>query len=307
MGTTVCEGILIPLITPFDHKGEPDEPVLRELVEFMVKSGVDGLFILGSAGQGPVMTAIQRRRAAEAVLDQVKGRIPIVTHAGCADTETTVELAVHAKSIGSAAVAVLPPFYYSDHSDHDILEHFRAVASALGDYPLFLYDNSLYTGIHMTAETVRRYVDEIPTICGLKVSFIAVDELLKYVHLLPAEFGVFSGSIFNLAAAAPVGLKGSIHPPTSLFPELCVGLWEAIRNERWKETFEHQRKLYGLVAAMGKGKLKGKARAVLAAIARLRGFDVKRYPRWKTEELTAEEIKSIEAAADQAEITLKAV
>ena len=307
MGTTVCEGILIPLITPFDHKGEPDEPVLRELVEFMVKSGVDGLFILGSAGQGPVMTAIQRRRAAEAVLDQVKGRIPIVTHAGCADTETTVELAVHAKSIGSAAVAVLPPFYLQRSQRP---RHFRTLPGGgirAGDYPLFLYDNSLYTGIHMTAERVRRYVDEIPTICGLKVSFISVDELLKYVHLLPAEFGVFSGSIFNLAAAAPVGLKGSIHPPTSLFPELCVGLWEAIRNERWKETFEHQRKLYGLVAAMGKGKLKGKARAVLAAIARLRGFDVKRYPRWKTEELTAEEIKSIEAAADKAEITLKAV
>ena len=305
MARTVCEGILIPLITPFDHKGELDEPVLRELVEFMVKSGVHGLFILGSAGQGPVMTPAQRRQAAEAVMDQVKGRIPVVTHAGCADTETTVELAVHAKSIGSAAVAVLPPFYYSDHTDYDILEHFRAVAAALGEHPLFLYDNSLYTGIHMTAETVRRYVDAIPTICGLKVSFIAVDELLKYIHTLPAEFGVFSGSIFNLAAAAPVGLKGSIHPPTSLFPELCVGLWDAIRNERWKETFEHQRKLYGLVAAMGK--MKGKARAVLAAIARLRGFDVKRYPRWKTEELTAEQIQSLKAAIKKAGITLKAV
>ena len=305
MARTVCEGILIPLITPFDHKSELDEPVLREMVEFMVKSGVHGLFILGSAGQGPVMTAAQRRRAAEAVVDQAKGRIPVITHVGCADTETTVELAVHAKSIGSAAVAVLPPFYYSDHTDYDILEHFRAVAAALGDHPMFLYDNSLYAGIHMTPEMVKRTVDQIPSICGLKVSFVAVDELLNYIHTLPAEFGVFSGSIFNLAAAVPVGLKGSIHPPTSLFPELCVGLWDAIRNERWKETFEHQRKLYALVAAMNK--MKGKARAALAAIARLRGFDVKRYPRWKTEELSAEEIKSIEAAAEKAGITLKAI
>ena len=98
MGTTVCEGILIPLITPFDHKGEPDEPVLRELVEFMVKSGVDGPFILGSRRAGAGDDGATTRRAAEAVLDQVKGRIPIVTHAGCADTETTVELAVHARA-----------------------------------------------------------------------------------------------------------------------------------------------------------------------------------------------------------------
>ena len=306
MASTVCEGILLPLITPFDQAGELDEPVLRDLAEFMVRSSVHGLFILGSAGQGPVMTPPQRRRAAEAVIDQVKGRIPVVTHVGCADTETTIELATHAKTIGSSAIAVVPPFYYSDHTDYEILEHFKAVVAAVGeDFPIYLYDNPAYTGIHLTPETVKRYREVVPSFCGIKAAYIGVEELLKYIRLLPADFGVFSGSIFNLVATVPLGLKGAIHPPTSLFPELCVGLWDAIQKQRWQETFQFQQKLYDLVAAMGSFKSKG--RGVLAAVARIRGFKVKRYPRWKVEELSAKEIEVLEEAVEKAGINVKAV
>ena len=127
MAKTVCEGILVPLITTFDHQGELDVPVLQEMAEFLVRSGVHGLFILGSAGQGPVMTMAQRQRAAEAVIQQVRGRVPVVTHVGCADTGATVELALHAKAFGSSAIAVIPPYYYSDHTEFEILEHFVAV------------------------------------------------------------------------------------------------------------------------------------------------------------------------------------
>ena len=304
MRATVCEGILLPLITPFDSRGELDEAVLREMTEFMVQSRVHGLFILGSAGQGPVMTIPQRERAAEAVIAQVRGRIPVVTHVGCADTESTVALALHAKAAGSSAIAVVPPFYYSDHSDFEMLEHYRAVAGAVGeDFPIYLYDNPLYTGIHLTPERAKRYADAIPSLCGIKAAYVGVEELLQYLHLVPPPFGVFSGSVFNLLATVPLGLKGAVHPPSSFFPELCVGLWEAIQREDWKEAFEHQRRLAEVVGAMGEFKAKG--RAVLAAIARMRGFAVKRYPRWKAEELSGKEIESLELAAEKAGIALK--
>ncbi|MEE8178030.1 MAG: dihydrodipicolinate synthase family protein [Acidobacteriota bacterium] len=306
MGKTVCQGILVPLITPFDLAGEVDEAVLREMAEFMVRSGVHGLFILGSAGQGPVMTVAQRMRAAEAVTTQVCGRIPVVTHVGCADTESTVELALHAKACGSAAIAVVPPFYYSDHSDNEILEHVRAVATAVGDdCPVFLYDNPLYTGIHLTPEKVRQYVTAIPSLCGIKAAYIGVEELLRYVRLAPPSFAVFSGSIFNLLATVPLGVKGAIHPPTSFFPELCVGLWDAIQREQWKEAFDFQRALFELTTAMGS--IKEKGRAALAAVARLRGFAVQRYPRWKTEELSASQIQTLELAVEKAGIALRVV
>ncbi len=304
MAKTVCQGILVPLITPFDPAGEVDESVLREMAEFMVRSGVHGLFILGSAGQGPVMTVAQRKRAAEAVVAQVRERIPVVTHVGCADTESTIELALHAKAWGSAAIAVVPPFYYSDHSDHEVFEHVRSVGAAVGEaVPIYLYDNPRYTGVHLTPEKVKEYVEAIPSLCGIKAAYIGVEELLRYVHLAPLGFGVFSGSIFNLLATVPLGVSGAIHPPTSFFPELCVGLWSAIQQEKWKEAYGFQRVLFELTTAIGS--IKDKGREALTAVARLRGFAVQRYPRWKTEELSGKEIESLEAAIEKAGIALR--
>jgi len=306
MDQAIGEGILLPLLTPFDTRGEVDEAVLTEMAEFMVRSRVHGLFLLGSAGQGPAMTIAQRKRAAEAVLRQVQGRIPVVIHAGCADTESTVELALHAQACGAPAVAVVTPYYYSDHSDFEILEHFRAVAAALGEtYPLFLYDNSHYTGIHLGPERVRRYRDALPSLCGMKASYVGVEELLRYVRVVSPPFRVFSGSVFNLLATAPLGVKGAIHPPTSLFPELCVELWEAVQRQNWREAFEAQGRLFEIMEVLhGVG---NKARAAQAAIARLRGFAVQRYPRWKTEGLSSQEIGTLEKALEKAGIALKAV
>ncbi len=306
MARTVCEGILLPLITPFDQKGELDEPVLRELAEFMVSSGVHGLFVLGSAGQGPVMTVAQRKQAAAAVIDQVQGRIPVVTHVGCADAESTIELALHAKSLRTSAIAVVPPYYYSDHTDYEILEHFKAVDAALGgDVPIYFYDNPLYTGIHITPGMAKRYHAAVPSFCGIKAAYVGVEELLEYIRLMPPEFGVFSGSVFNMAATVPLGLRGAVHPPSSFLPELCVALWDAIKKQRWQETFDLQRRLYDLVAVLGTFKSKG--RGVQAAIARMRGFPVQRYPRWKVEELSANDLKVIEEAVEKTGVTLKAV
>ena len=98
-------------------------------------------------------------------------------------------------------------------------------------------------------------------------------------------------------------MSGAIHPPTSFFPELCVGLWSAIQQEKWKEACDFQRVLFELTTAIGS--IKDKGRAALTAVARLRGFAVQRYPRWKTEELSVKEIQSLEAAMEKAGIALQ--
>ena len=139
-------GVLIPVITPFDEDGAVDEPVLRQLVDFYVGAEVQGLFALGSSGQGPAMTPPERKFAAEIILDQTAGRSPVIVHVGTADAFSTVDLAKHAAQHGAAALGVIPPYYYSDHSEFEILAHFRAVADAV-PLPIFIYENPKYSGI----------------------------------------------------------------------------------------------------------------------------------------------------------------
>ena len=102
-------GIFIPLITPFHDDGEVDFEALSEVTEFMIERGVNGLFVLGSTGMGPVMTTEQRIAAAEFVVKQVRRRLPVIMHVGTADVQTTVALAKHADGLGVDAVAAYPP------------------------------------------------------------------------------------------------------------------------------------------------------------------------------------------------------
>src|SRR4249919_502671 len=127
MGGNMIRGVLLPIITPFDEKVRVDEQLMRQLVDFHIGAGVQGLFVLGSTGQGPAMTIEERRQAAAVALDQAKKRVPVVIHVGTADAWSTTELAVHAAEHGADAVAIVPPYYYSDHTEFEIMAHYKAV------------------------------------------------------------------------------------------------------------------------------------------------------------------------------------
>ena len=121
-------GIFIPTLTTFDDDGEVDFDLLGEMLEFHIAAGVHGLFVLGSTGMGPVMTTEQRVATAEFVMERVRGRLPVIMHAGTADVQTTIRLAQHAQGLGVDGVAVVPPYYFTDHTAWEITAHYKAVA-----------------------------------------------------------------------------------------------------------------------------------------------------------------------------------
>ena len=280
----MVKGIVVPVITPFEHDGSVDEPMLRKLVDFYVAASVQGLFVLGSSGQGPAMSMDERKRAAAIAIEQNAGRAPIIVHVGTADTETTVELARHAREHGATGIGVIPPYYYSDHSEYEILAHFRAVADA-APLPIFIYENPKYSGISIAPGFAQRMKEEIPAIRGIKVAYGA-GAMLDYVRLFPPDVSVFTGNadIFGLA---PFGVAGMINPPTGFVPELCVELWRALEREDYRGAVELQRRVND-VAAIVIGQLRRHGRAVVAETFRMRGFAVKRFPKWETKPLPPE-------------------
>ena len=158
--------------------------------------------------------------------EQAGGRTPVVVHVGSADTQVTVELAEHAAARGADAVAVVPPFYYSDHTEFEIIAHYRAVGEA-APLPLFIYENPRYAGISIKPDLAVRMKEAIPSIKGIKVAY-GLGSMLDYVRLLP-DVAVFTGNA-DLFGLAPFGLAGMINPPTSLPPSSaspCGTPWRA--------------------------------------------------------------------------------
>jgi dihydrodipicolinate synthase/N-acetylneuraminate lyase len=285
----MIRGVLLPIITPFDEKVRIDEQVMRQLVDFHIGAGVQGLFVLGSTGQGPAMTTEERKQAAAIALDQARSRVPMVIHVGTADAGSTVELAEHAAAHKADAVAIVPPYYYSDHTEYEILAHYKAVAKAV-PLPVFIYENPKYSGISIPPGLAVRMKQQVPTLKGIKVAY-GQGALLEYVRLLP-DVSVFTGNA-DLFGLVPFGLAGMINPPTSFVPELCVELFAALDIKDYARAVEAQKRV-DTAARLVAGRLRKYGRVPLQEVFRMRGFPVKRFPKWETEQMPKEEIAKLE-------------
>jgi len=290
-------GVLLPMITPFDENVRIDEQMMRRLVDFHISAGVQGLFVLGSTGQGPAMTIEERKQAAAIALDQAKARVPVVIHIGTADAGTTVELAEHAAAHKADAVAIVPPYYYSDHTEYEIIAHYRAVAKAV-PLPIFIYENPKYSGISIPPGLAVRMKEQVPALKGIKVAY-GQGALLEYVRLLP-DVSVFTGNA-DLFGLVPFGLAGMINPPTSFVPELCVDLFKALDGKDYGRAVEAQKRVDTAARLVGT-RLRKYGRVPLQEVFRMRGFAVKRFPKWETEQMPKEEVAKLERELREAGI-----
>src|SRR6185295_1315026 len=281
----MIRGVLLPIITPFDEKVRVDEQMMRQLVDFHIKAGVQGLFVLGSTGQGPAMTIEERKQTAAIALDQAKSRVPVIIHVGTADAGSAVELAEHAAAHNADAVAIVPPYYYSDHTEYEIVAHYKAVP-----LPIYIYENPKYSGISIPPGFAVRMKEQVPALKGIKVAY-GQGALLEYVRLLP-DVSVFTGNA-DLFGLVPFGVAGMINPPTSFVPELCVELFNALDRKDYPAAVDAQKRV-DTAARLVAARLRKYGRVPLQEVHRMRGFAVKRFPKWETEQMPKEEVAKLE-------------
>jgi dihydrodipicolinate synthase/N-acetylneuraminate lyase len=243
------------------------------------------------------MTIEERKQAAAIALDQAKSRAPVVIHVGTADTGSTVELAEHGALHKADAVAIVPPYYYSDHTEHEIIAHYKAVASAV-PLPIFIYENPKYSGISIPPGLAVRMKEQVPALKGIKVAY-GQGALLEYVRLLP-DVSVFTGNA-DLFGLVPFGLAGMINPPTSFVPELCVDLFKALDSKDYARAVEAQKRV-DTAARLVAARLRKYGRVPLQEVFRMRGFAVKRFPKWETEQMPKEEVATLERELREAGI-----
>jgi dihydrodipicolinate synthase/N-acetylneuraminate lyase len=235
-------GVLCALVTPFGHDGRPDEAALAELVDFQAARGVQGLFALGTTGEGMLLDAAERRRLAEAVGGLAGGRLPLVVHCGAADTPTTVALARHAEQLGVAAVAAVVPYFYR-YGSSALYRHFATVAEAAPGVGHYVYENPERVGYAAGVDLVARLVAEVPNLHGVKDTGDSVGKLGEYLAQPGPPVQVYAGSNLTVLPALLIGARGAVSALANAVPELLVALDGATRAGRLDEARELQRTL----------------------------------------------------------------
>ncbi len=231
-------GIIPPLTTPFTERGAVYDRGLRSLIDFQVERGVEGLFICGTYGSGPIMTVEERKQVHEIVVDQVEGRVTVIAHVGTASTAQSVERARHAESVGADVVASISPYYHR-HDERAVVQHFRALVEAV-DLPVYVYNNPKASGVTITPSYLRHLADVGVT--GIKDSGFSFVELTHYMLAL-ADRSAFRFIVGTEALAFPaymIGAKGAVSGLANAFPELVVDLWRLLRRGAYEEAAQQQ-------------------------------------------------------------------
>jgi dihydrodipicolinate synthase/N-acetylneuraminate lyase len=295
------KGIVMPILTPFKEDGELDEAMGCELADFLIGAGVHALFTLGSFGQGPVLRIEQRKRFAEVLTKHVGGRVPVIVHVGTADSYSTAELGLHAKSIGADAIAVVGPYYYSDHTEYEIMEHFKEVGAKVG-MPMMVYHNPPYSGYDIPPAMMLRLKEAVPQIFGMKLSADSLEIALNFLQALPKDFAVY-GLGSTLLPGALYGIRGTIVPTMISFPELSVSLWRALEARKLDEALALQAKVNEIRSVM-RTLRRTYGEAVQLEAIRLRGFAVKKFPRWTTRSFSPEDRNLLAHALNSAGVPI---
>ncbi|HEU5124192.1 MAG TPA: dihydrodipicolinate synthase family protein [Verrucomicrobiae bacterium] len=221
-------GIVPPMITPLSGRDQLDVAGLERLIERILAGGVNGLFILGTTGEGPSLSYRLRRELIERVSRQVNGRVPILV--GATDTAfvESVNVAKIAADAGAAAVVVAPP-YYLPEGQPELQEYLDHLAAEL-PLPMFLYNMPALTKVPFELETVRRALDN-PRIIGLKDSsgnMIYFHQALGILKQRP-DWPLLIGPEEMLFDAVLAGGHGGVSGGANLFPKLYVKLFEVAR------------------------------------------------------------------------------
>ena len=241
------QGSLVAMVTPF-HEGRVDEDKLRELVEFHVAHGTDGLVPCGTTGESPTLTHEEHKQVVEIVIQQARGRIPVVAGTGSNSTAEAIELTHHAAKAGAAGALLVTP-YYNKPTQQGLYEHFRAIAHAVPDLPLIVYNIQGRTAVNVETETLARLA-QIPNIVGVKEASGNLDQMTAVILACGPEFTVLSGDDTLTLPLMAVGGRGVISVVGNFLAREVADVTHAALEGDWKRARDLHLKLYPVCKAM---------------------------------------------------------
>ena len=210
-------GTGLPLVTPFTAEGELAEEDLRDLVDWVVDRGVDFVVPCGSNSEAELMTADERARVVEIVVEETPDDVPVLAGTGHPGYRETAEQTARAAAAGADGALVVTPFYYAH--DDEALEAYYTDLADVSEIPIYLYSVPAYTGVQLSAEVVGRLASH-DNVHGMKDSSGNLDLFQRErARTADEEFDLLVGSGGVYAHALDAGADGGILALANIAPE----------------------------------------------------------------------------------------
>ncbi len=201
------KGVGVALATPFTSDGSVDFDALGDLVRTQLAGGVDFICVLGTTAETPCLTADEKQRIKDFVVNEVAGRIPLLLGCGTNSTAAVTEFLSQGDLSGIDGVLIVCP-YYNKPTQEGLYRHFKAVAAAT-ELPVVLYNVPGRPGVNLEADTTLRLARECTNIVAVKEASSRIEQIRAIIDAAPAGFDVLSGDdalTFDLMRYGAVGV-----------------------------------------------------------------------------------------------------
>jgi 4-hydroxy-tetrahydrodipicolinate synthase len=236
---TSFRGSFTALVTPFKN-GSLDEKAFRDIVEWQISEGSNGLVPVGTTGESPTLSHDEHKKVVEWCIDQVDGRVPVIAGSGSNSTAEAIELSRHAEEAGADAVLIVTP-YYNKPTQEGLYQHYKAINDAIG-IPIIIYNIPGRSIVDMSVETMARLF-ELKNIAGVKDATANMTRVSQQRAAMGPDFNQLSGEDITALGFMAHGGHGCISVTSNVAPRLCSEFQAACLKGDFKAALKLQDKL----------------------------------------------------------------
>ncbi|MES2939934.1 MAG: 4-hydroxy-tetrahydrodipicolinate synthase [Pseudomonadota bacterium] len=241
-------GSIVALVTPMHEDGSVDYPTLRKLIDWHIAEGTDCIGVVGTTGESPTVDVEEHHEIIRVAAEQARGRVPIMAGCGANSTSEAIDLARFAKQVGAGSQLQVVP-YYNKPTQEGMYRHFKAIAEAVGDLPMYLYNVPGRSVADLQHDTVLRLA-RVPGIVGIKEATGNIERAQWLIQEVPKGFSVYSGDDPTAVALMLCGGHGNVSVTANVAPRLMHELCVAATAGDARGAMEIQRRLMPLHKAL---------------------------------------------------------
>jgi 4-hydroxy-tetrahydrodipicolinate synthase len=239
-------GCATALVTPFKSDGAIDEDRLRSLVDRQINGGVRLLVPCGTTGESATMTEAEDATVIGLTVEIARGRARVIAGTGSNSTAAAIEYSQRARDLGADAVLQVAP-WYNKPTQEGLYAHFRAVAEAIPETPIMLYNVPGRTSSNIAAPTVLRLARECENIVAIKEASGNLAQIMEILRARPANFCVLSGDDAVTLPLIALGAEGIVSVASNEIPDLMSRMTELALAGNWSEARELHYRLLPLM------------------------------------------------------------
>jgi len=271
MGQEKYRGIFPAFYACYREDGKISQERTKAFTEYLLKKGVKGVYVCGSSGECIYQSKEERKLTLESVMSVAKGKMTVIAHVACNNTEDSCELAAHAESLGVDAIAAIPPIYFH-LPDHAIAQYWNDISAAAPNTDFVIYNIPQLAGVALTMPLFKKMLKN-PRVRAVKNSSMPVQDIQMFKAEGGEGFTVFNGPDEQLVSGLAMGADGGIGGTYAVMPELYLKIMELVLTGEVKKAAEIQYAADEIIYAMCA--CHGNLYAVMKEILRIReGIDI---------------------------------